>query len=526
MKRSVLYIFIAALCFFTACREAHIEIEIKGNDIIYATIEDVPYTKTYMDTDKGIRWESGDMVAAFMRSSALTRYGVADSSDGKHSAEFEKIDSDEDSSESEPLDRNVLFYPYAYNVSCSQEADDFYLDVILPLEQTYVPGSFGQGSFPMVAVSDNDEFSFRNVLGAMKLQVCGNSRILSVTLEGKCNEKLAGAAVIRAFKDNSAPELDMSSHSSTSLTLKCGAGVSLNPDSPTSFIMALPPMSLEKGFVVTLRDSDGKAHIIETDKCNEIRRSSVLVMPEVSLDFPDEKPKEGDYVDEYGVNHGQGIAIDGVVWAPVNCGYRKPGDDAGFPYGKLYQWGRRYGQGYSDDYSADALLPNVQNERVSADVGQSASNANVFYVCGSSPYDWVTPQNNYLWNTSTDDAPVRTANDPCPSGWRIPSYKEMKSLIRNKSEWTSDSEGRKGYWFCGSSAYSESAPRIFLAAAGYIGCGEGAGYSRGEYGYYWSSRPRKYEFELSSNLYFSEYTVTQGSGSRANGNSVRCVKDN
>ena len=54
-------------------------------------------------------------------------------------------------------------------------------------------------------------------------------------------------------------------------------------------------------------------------------------------------PREDcDYVDEYGINHGKGVEIDGVVWAPVNCGYHK----SDYRYGKLYQWGRKYGQGY------------------------------------------------------------------------------------------------------------------------------------------------------------------------------------
>ena len=49
-----------------------------------------------------------------------------------------------------------------------------------------------------------------------------------------------------------------------------------------------------------------------------------------------------EYIDEYGINHGGGIMIDSIVWAPVNCGYHA----TDFPYGKLYQWGRYHGQGY------------------------------------------------------------------------------------------------------------------------------------------------------------------------------------
>ena len=53
-----------------------------------------------------------------------------------------------------------------------------------------------------------------------------------------------------------------------------------------------------------------------------------------------------DYVDEFGVNHGIGVAIGNAIWAPVNCGYHKDN----YKYGKLYQWGRKYGQGYIGNY--------------------------------------------------------------------------------------------------------------------------------------------------------------------------------
>lgn len=53
-----------------------------------------------------------------------------------------------------------------------------------------------------------------------------------------------------------------------------------------------------------------------------------------------------DYINEYGVNHGKGIIIGDIVWAPVNCGYHA----TDYKYGKLYQWGRKYGQGYDGSF--------------------------------------------------------------------------------------------------------------------------------------------------------------------------------
>ena len=97
------------------------------------------------------------------------------------------------------------------------------------------------------------------------------------------------------------------------------------------------------------------------------------------------------YIDEYGVNHGEGVEIDGVVWAPVNCGYHA----TDFKYGKLYQWGRKYGQGYD---SSDASVPTIVAGPVSLSEGQSASNSNKFYTSSDSYTPWLSPSDVTLWN--------------------------------------------------------------------------------------------------------------------------------
>jgi uncharacterized protein (TIGR02145 family) len=234
-----------------------------------------------------------------------------------------------------------------------------------------------------------------------------------------------------------------------------------------------------------------------------------------------------DYIDEYGVNHGQGIEIDGVVWAPVNCGYHK----TDFKYGKLYQWGRKYGQGYSGSlwdinehyvgtYS-DGIVPNIKSDPVSLATGQSKSNSNVFYIGDSNNYDWLSPQDDNLWNAGTESKPVKTEYDPCPEGWRVPTNAELDNLNNHYSSWTTDENGQVGYWFSGSSSYSSSSQKVFLPAAGYRIFDSGGAGGRGNNGIYWSSRPYSY---YSNNLYFYSGFVDMYSLYRANGFSVRCVQ--
>ncbi len=241
------------------------------------------------------------------------------------------------------------------------------------------------------------------------------------------------------------------------------------------------------------------------------------------------------YIDEYGINHGPGVEIDGVIWAPVNCGYHK--DD--FKYGKLYQWGRKYGQGYDGnlydfngnnvgEYS-DEIVPVSQNGPVSKSTGESKENENYFYRINSSPWDWLSSKDDDMWNSGSESKPVKTEYDPCPEGWRVPSLRELSKLCENYSSWTLNDTGQAGYWFSGSSSYASKVPQIFLLAAGTI-----ASYmessSRGYKGQYWSSTSGSSTYHYyASSIYFKGGKVEDGyleqKMDRSSGLSVRCVHE-
>ena len=147
----------------------------------------------------------------------------------------------------------------------------------------------------------------------------------------------------------------------------------------------------------------------------------------------------------------------------------------------------------------------------------------MFYANDDSPYDWLSPQDDNLWNAGTESNPVKTEYDPCPEGWRVPTYSELDNLSDYYSSWTTDENGQRGYWFSGSGSYSSNSPRIFLPAAGDRLADSGGAYNRGLSGYYWSSRPSSY---YSYYLRFGSGDVdVDYSGYRAYGHSVRCVQE-
>lgn len=577
---------------------------------LHATIGDDASTKTVMDENNNIRWSEGDQIIAFMKSSYGHKYKLISSFVGKTYADFEPATSAGGNlSAGAEWNHNVVYYPYSADVGAIKSGDNYTLSVVLPSEQSYAAESFGNGFFPMVAVSENNNITFKNVLGGIKLQLRGTQEVKSIKLEGKNNEKLSGTATVTAYTDETKPAITMASGAFTSLVLNCGSGVQLNESKATEFIIALPPVLFSKGFTVTVTDTDSKTYTVETDKANTVLRSSILNMPAFKLgNNPSEeepgddelivpvvtvslsstslklydgdtyqltatvKPKDAtdktvvwssdmpsvatvdqlghvtgisagtanisasaggkvakctvtvssrvvataDYIDEYGVNHGKGTAIGMAIWAPVNCGYHK--DD--FKYGKLYQWGRKYGQGYDEN---DASVPTIEEGGISVITGQHKSKANVFFT--STPeykYDWLYPQDSELWNSGTDSNPVKTENDPCPEGWRVPTYVELVELNNNYSSWTTDDNGLSGRWFSGLNSYTASVPQVFFPAAGLRFNSDGTAHSRGGSGHYWSSRPNGAgAFFLS----FHSGGVSLSYNGRATGFSVRCVQE-
>ena len=137
-----------------------------------------------------------------------------------------------------------------------------------------------------------------------------------------------------------------------------------------------------------------------------------------------------------------------------------------------------------------------------------------------SPYDWITPQDNDLWNSGTEEYPIKTGYDPCPEGWRVPTYSELNELRQNYSP-LYQSGGR---YFSGNYTYLDDCPRIFLSAGGKRNGANGKDDYRRSNGYYWSSCPSVTSSYFLFLRDFGSY-VDMSSSYRADGYSVRCVQE-
>ena len=132
--------------------------------------------------------------------------------------------------------------------------------------------------------------------------------------------------------------------------------------------------------------------------------------------------------------------------------------------------------------------------------------------------------NDHFWNRESDIEPDKTSLDPCPAGWRVPTWKELSALgAGNHSSIVTNVSGITGMWFSGDNEYSASVNAIFLPAAGLRLCDTGVETYRKERGYYWASAPNGVSaFCLN---FYGDDARTDISMGRANGSSVRCVKE-
>ena len=288
MKKYIWAVF-AAMAIISSCQfeEPYNDEALCDHDIFYAAICDEGSSKTVMDENNNIRWSAGDQLIIFMKTSLGLKYQIQDSYVGKTFGYFSKVTSSSGSDDfgaGMTLDHNVAYYPYLSGVSAEKRNSGYELDVVLPSEQTYAPDSFGNGSFPMAAVSADTDLTFKNVCGGIKLQFKGTCKVASLKIEGNNDEKLSGAAVVTVYADEeTVPSITMADEASTMVTLNCGNGVQLNESTATEFIISLPPTTFTKGFAITITDTDGGTQTVETSKENEVLRSSLLKMPEVVL---------------------------------------------------------------------------------------------------------------------------------------------------------------------------------------------------------------------------------------------------
>jgi len=159
-------------------------------------------------------------------------------------------------------------------------------------------------------------------------------------------------------------------------------------------------------------------------------------------------------------------------------------------FGDLYQWGRA-ADGHQKRNSPTTSTLSSTDQPGHGD----------FILAPNSPFDWRSPQNDNLWQG------VNGINNPCPSGYRLPT----------EAEWNAE----RNSWSSNNASGAFSSP-LKLPMAGYRNRSSGSLLNVGSNGFYWS---RTVSGSFARYLYFDSSDANMYSGSRAHGIAVRCLED-
>ena len=202
-----------------------------------------------------IAWDADDFVTVFFNDGGNSKYKFV----GEDGATAGKIEA-ADAKEGTKLENYYAVYPY--NEATTLEGD--VVSLTLPAEQAYVEGTFAPGVNTMVATAtgeEKNEMVFENVCGYIRVNVYGDTSVSTITLQGKGEEALSGAAAYNMAEGT----LAISNEGGKTITLNCGEGVALGATEAEakSFWLVVPPVTFAQGYTITV--ADAQEHTVEVE---------------------------------------------------------------------------------------------------------------------------------------------------------------------------------------------------------------------------------------------------------------------
>jgi uncharacterized protein (TIGR02145 family) len=185
------------------------------------------------------------------------------------------------------------------------------------------------------------------------------------------------------------------------------------------------------------------------------------------------------------------VSTTGKIWMDRNLGASQVATSStdAASYGDLYQWGRG-----TDGHQ-------IRTSATTATLSSTDQPANGNFILPNNSGDWRSTTNDNLWQG------VSGVNNPCPTGYRIPTETEWNA---ERLSWSSTTSG------------GAFASPLRLPLAGYRAYSDGLLTGAGSVSWYWSSTASS---PNSKPLIFNSNEAFMTNGARTNGYSVRCIKD-
>ena len=190
-------------------------------------------------------------------------------------------------------------------------------------------------------------------------------------------------------------------------------------------------------------------------------------------------------------------SANGETWMDRNLGATRvaqSSNDAA-AYGDIYQWGRAT-EGHESRTSG------VSSIKATTPVPNAGNTWDGLFI-GIGSSDWLTPQDNNLWQGASG------TNNPCPTGFRLPTNEEWDA---ERSSWATDN-----------AAGAFGSP-LNLTIGGFRNR-DGGGLLNPSQGYYWSSTIGTTNTTWVKVLNFDSSSSRLYEADRAHGFNVRCIKE-
>lgn len=212
-----------------------------------ARMENSVDTKTSLSEIRGgiyfPLWSQGDEIAVFPNGIVNPVKFRLQSGEGTTEAIF---------SGNEDVKDVVALYPY----NESAVIRDGGIVFTLPAKQQYVKGSFGQGCYPMVAEGSNGILEFKNLCSVLKISLYGKGTVKNITLKANDEKTYISGSVTVPTSYSTAPQLEMSSTGSNTVTLECN-GVELTNENATDFYVVIPAQTYRGGLTLSIEAENG-----------------------------------------------------------------------------------------------------------------------------------------------------------------------------------------------------------------------------------------------------------------------------
>ena len=464
MKRIALYLgIVAALVASCSIQEENFVAPQKDDVVFYASFEQPTEvgTRVYANEKLYLRWTADDRVSIFNKITYNQQYKFLGET-GDNSGGFNRVDAAEFVT-GNPIPHVVSVYPYQEATKITEEE---VLTLTLSAEQHYAENTFGLGANTMVSVSSDNVLLYKNVGGYLVIKLYGEGvSVSSITLKGNNSEKLAGKATVTMPVDGD-PSVEMASEATTEITLICETPVQLgaNAEESTEFWFVVPPVTLDKGFTVSITKTSGSVFEKSTSKSVTIERNHLSKMSPIEVEGGNPvTPSVPDAVD-------LGLS---VKWASFNLGASSPEE-----YGDYYAWGET-----EPYYSSQDPLTWKEGKEAgyhwpSYKWCNGEANKLTKYCPANKASYWDgagIPDGKTVLDPEDDAAYVNLGGN-----WRMPTYVEWTELRENCTcSWTTQNEV-DGYLVTGPNGNS-----IFFPAAGLRGDADLG--DAGSHGDYWSS---------------------------------------